>query len=85
MKKFPFQPGLLATPALYLCASLSPLLSQETIPSQNRLVTFIAAVSEYPGNAAMYESVANAERITQSIITLDFDVTSLLEFTKTEF
>ncbi|MBP6783234.1 MAG: caspase family protein [Verrucomicrobiales bacterium] len=85
MKKFPFQPGLLATPALYLCASLSPLLSQETIPSQNRLVAFVAAVSEYPGNAAMYESVANAERITQSISTLDFDVTSLLEFTKTEF
>ncbi|MDF1739283.1 MAG: caspase family protein [Verrucomicrobiales bacterium] len=50
-----------------------------------RMVSFVAAVSDYPGNAAMYESIENAEKLAAELEKFGFQVTSLFDFTKKEF
>lgn len=84
MKSTPLS-SLAATLTLYLISAPSPARSQDENLSGNRLAAFVAAVSEYPGNSAMYESITNAGRITKSLSALDFKVTSLFNFTKPEF
>ncbi len=53
--------------------------------ADDRCVAFIAAVSEYPGNAALYESMDNADKLAISLNQFGFEVTTCLDFTRSEF
>lgn len=50
-----------------------------------RMVAFIAAVADYPGNAALYESIFNGERLAAGLEKSGFEVTTLFDFTREEF
>lgn len=48
-------------------------------------VAFIAAVADYPGNAALYEATFNGERLAAGLKKLGFEVTTLFDFTRDDF
>lgn len=68
-----------------LTITLILLTSSNCRAEDKRLVAFVAAVSEYDGNAAIYESIETAETLSTALDSFGFDVKTLYDFSKREF